>query len=187
MCTHFKNVYAFQITFCVHNLSLIINDLTQCVQYVRDVHPFLSCFRHFSKTRFYFINRTSIWNYPVHTVHTATTPITTGFLPFQSAYTSAYTVRTHGPKPRTHLHLLYIYTVSMSTNRGPRTMFHDFVPQSAILRISAPPKRLKEALDIIFKPTHTPLSKTNPRWESSFFLKSVDRRLWKTRYCLYFT
>ena len=60
MCTHFKNVYAFQITFCVHNFSLIINDLTQCVQCVRDVHPFLSCFKHFSKTRFYFINRTSI-------------------------------------------------------------------------------------------------------------------------------
>ena len=75
----------------------------------------------------------------------------------------------------------------MSTNRGPRTVFHDFVPQSAILRISAPPKRLKEALNIIFKPTHTPLSKTNPRWESSFFFKSVNCSFRKACYRLYFT
>ena len=147
-----------------------------CVGCVVCVGCFQLRFIIYLKRRF-FLKRTLTQNYPTHTTHTPQSRMFTEFFIKSSRHTSRHTPDTQPLVPDTHLHLLYIYTVSMSTNREPRTMFHDFVPQSAILRISAPPKRLKEALNIIFKPTHTPLSKTNPRWESSFFLKSVDRRL----------
>ena len=156
-------------------------------QVCRVCQVFSTSIYHLFKKTFFFIKRTLTQNYLTHLTHTPQSRMYAEFFTKSSWHTSRHTPDTQPLVPDTHLHLLYIYTVSMSTNREPRSMFHDFIPQSAILRFSAPPKRLKEALNIIFKPTHTPLSKTNPRWEPSFFLKSVDRRLWKTRYCLYFT
>ena len=56
VCTHFKNVYAFQNPFRVHTIINDFNNLTQCVRCVRCVQAFSSSLSGFSKQPFFFIN-----------------------------------------------------------------------------------------------------------------------------------
>ena len=128
VCDRFVKCVTGLFSIRSHNIVLYINDLHKCVTCVTGVTAFSSSLSGFSKQLFFFINWTSTWNYPVHTVHISTARMIAEFLPFQSAYTSAYTVRTHRPKPRTH----FIFPFLMSTNHDSWPIFHDLVPQSRV-------------------------------------------------------
>ena len=93
---------------------------------------------------------------------------------------------------QTPLYLLQHKNIELNVNHNSRILGTmstnmEIDQRYTSLRVLAPPKWLKKALNIIFKPTYASLTETDPRGESPLFLKPIDRSLRKTRYHLYFT
>ena len=118
MCTHFKNVYAFQNPFRVHTITNDFKHLTHCVQCVRCVRAFLGWFRRFSKTRFYFINRTSTWKHPVHTVHSLQPPCFLTFTLLKCVHMCVHSAYTRGSNAYTFVKAV-CKPSTLTVNHGP--------------------------------------------------------------------
>ena len=129
-------------------------------------------------------------NFNLKTPATHATHCGTTINPHFSCGTSA----THGATQvlQTPSYLLHTKNIELNVNRksrisGTMSTNMEIDQRYTSLRVLAPPKWLKKALNIIFKPTYASLTETDPRGESPLFLKPIDRSLRKTRNHLYFT